>query len=68
MTVKSGSEKDTLEKLKKVPEVRDVYLVYGEYDLILKVELKEISDLSEFVIARIRALPIDRTTTLIVAG
>ena len=68
MTVKSGSEKDTLEKLKKVPEVRDVYLVYGEYDLILKVELKEIPDLSEFVIARIRALPIDRTTTLIVAG
>jgi len=68
VTVKSGSEKDTLEKLKKVPEVRDVYLVYGEYDLILKVELKEISDLSEFVIARIRALPIDRTTTLIVAG
>lgn len=68
ITVKSGAEKEVLEKLRALPEVRGANLVYGEYDIIVKAELKEISELSDFVIDKIRAMPIERTTTLIVAG
>lgn len=68
ITIRSGAEKEVLEKLKEVAEIRDANLVYGEYDLIAKVELNEISQLSDFVIEKIRVLPIERTTTLIVAG
>ena len=68
VTIKSGAEKEVLQKLKEVKEIRDVNLVYGEYDLIAKVELTEISHLSDFVIEKIRTMPIERTTTLIVAS
>ena len=68
ITIKSGAEKEVLDKLKAVEEVKDANLVYGEYDLIVKVDLNEISQLSDFVIEKIRILPIERTTTLIVAG
>jgi len=68
INIKSGQEKDVLDKLRAVGQVMDANLVYGEYDLIVKVELDEVSNLSEFIIEKVRALPIEKTTTLIVAG
>lgn len=44
-------------------------ILYGEYDLIIKIELDGISELSDFILDKIRAISaIERTTTLIVAG
>jgi DNA-binding Lrp family transcriptional regulator len=68
-TIKAGSERDVREQLKKVREVTDINLLYGEYDVIIKIELDGISELSDFVLDKIRAISsIERTTTLIVAG
>jgi|YelNatPaOPRAMG01_1025707.scaffolds.fasta_scaffold02991_13 DNA-binding Lrp family transcriptional regulator len=67
--VKSGSERDVIEQLQKEDRVKEVSLVYGEYDVLIKVELGEISELSDFVLDKIRSIPaIERTTTLIVAS
>ena len=68
-TIKAGSERDVKDKLKAISEVTDVNILYGEYDLIIKIELDGISELSDFILDKIRAISsIERTTTLIVAG
>lgn len=68
-TLKAGAERDAKEKLKKIREITDVNILYGEYDLIVKIELDGISELSDFILDKIRAISsIERTTTLIVAG
>ena len=68
-TLKAGSERDVKDKLKEIKEVTDVNILYGEYDLIIKIELDGISELSDFILDKIRAISsIERTTTLIVAG
>lgn len=68
-TLKAGSERDVKESLKRIKEVTDVNILYGEYDLIIKIELDGISELSDFILDKIRAVTaIERTTTLIVAG
>jgi len=68
-TLKAGAERDAKEKLKKIREITDVNILYGEYDLIIKIDLDGISELSDFILDKIRAISsIERTTTLIVAG
>jgi DNA-binding Lrp family transcriptional regulator len=68
-TIKAGSERDVREQLKKVHEIKEINLLYGEYDVIIKLELEGISELSDFILDKIRAVStIERTTTLIVAG
>jgi anthranilate phosphoribosyltransferase len=68
-TLKAGSERDVKDKLREIKEVTDANILYGEYDLIIKIELDGISELSDFILDKIRAISaIERTTTLIVAG
>ncbi|MEM2954567.1 MAG: Lrp/AsnC ligand binding domain-containing protein [Candidatus Nanoarchaeia archaeon] len=67
--VKSGAEREVIDALKNEPKIKEVRLVYGEYDIVIKVELGEISELSEFVLDKIRSIgAIEKTTTLIVAS
>ncbi len=68
-TIKVGSERNVKEKLKHIQEVKDFNMLYGEYDAIIKIELESISELSDFILDKIRAIEaIEKTTTLIVAG
>ncbi|UCD26658.1 MAG: Lrp/AsnC ligand binding domain-containing protein [Candidatus Bathyarchaeota archaeon] len=68
VTLQSGSEKNVLKKVANFEEVREVDLVYGEYDAIVKVKVDEMSRLDEFLTDRLRVLPdIYLTTTMIVA-
>lgn len=68
VTLQSGSEKNVLKKVANFDEVREVDLVYGEYDAIVKVKVDEMSRLDEFLTDRLRVLPdIYLTTTMIVA-
>ncbi|MEM2873883.1 MAG: Lrp/AsnC ligand binding domain-containing protein [Candidatus Nanoarchaeia archaeon] len=67
--VRSGAEKEVIDTLKKEAKIKEVHMVYGEFDVVAKIELDSISDLSDFVLDKIRAIPyIEKTTTLIVAG
>ena len=65
--VKPGYEHQVATELEKVPEIEEVYLVYGEWDLIVKIKAKTIKELKEIVIKKIRALPaVETTSTLVV--
>lgn len=67
--VKPGNEDIVYEKLSKLPQVKEVYKVYGEYDVIIRVEVENIKGLDEFhddVLRRIKE--IEMTETLIASS
>lgn len=66
MLVKPGEESTVADKLMKLPEVKDVDIVYGEYDIIAKIKVKDMEALQKFLITKIRKIDeIDRTSTMI---
>ncbi len=65
---KSGFEKQVLEKLKKYKEIKDAKIVYGEYDIIIKISVSDVSKLNDFLLEKVRNLDIEKTSTLIVAA
>ena len=65
----SGAERRVVEELLDVDGVSEAELVYGEYDVVTKVFVEDISQLSDFILEKIRPIKsIKRTSTLIVAG
>ena len=64
----SGAERSVVQNLLELEFIRDAAIVYGEYDIIAKVRLKDVSELSNFIVSNIRGIPgVQRTSTLIVA-
>ena len=55
--------------VKKLPGVKEVITTYGEYDMIIKVEVDSLESLDDFVFNKLRVIDgIDLTTTLINAS
>jgi len=55
-------------KIKTFPEVKEVTITYGEYDLIIKVESESLNDLDYFIFNKLRTIPgVASTTTLLEA-
>ncbi len=66
IVVASGAESEVKSKLENASEVKDISIVYGEYDLIVKVEVSEMNDLQKFIITNIRGIKeVERTSTMI---
>ena len=62
-----GSEDEIQEKLITYPEVKEAYVVYGVYDLIIKVESDTMEKIRRTVTWKIRRLDKVRSTlTMIV--
>ena len=62
-----GSEDEIQEKLIKYPEVKEAYVVYGVYDLIIKIESDTMEKIKRTVTWKIRRLDKVRSTlTMIV--
>jgi len=62
-----GKEAELLKELKNISGVKEVFSVYGVYDIIAKVEGKTVNELKEVVIAKIRQLNyVKSTLTMIV--
>ena len=58
-----------MNKLKEIPEIVDIYIVQGLYDIIAKVKLNTEEELKELVSERIRKVDkITGTVTVIIAG
>lgn len=52
-------------ELMKIPEIIELNPLFGEYDLIAKVEARDFNRLSRIVINRIRKVPgVEETETL----
>ncbi|MCD6494352.1 MAG: Lrp/AsnC ligand binding domain-containing protein [Archaeoglobaceae archaeon] len=49
-------EKEVYSRLASLEEVEELYPLFGEYDLIAKIVVKDFEELSEVVVKKIRAL------------
>ena len=69
ITSKSGGEKNVLESLQKLEEIAEAKIVYGEYDIIAKIQTGDVDKLNDFLLEKIRPISnIEKTSTLIVAA
>jgi DNA-binding Lrp family transcriptional regulator len=62
-----GAEPEVLEGLKKIPEVKEAHIVYGVYDIIIRLEAETMKDLKDVISWKIRRFEKVRSTiTMIV--
>lgn len=67
VNVEAGTDKEVLENIKKIPEVKRADMVYGVYDIIVMLESDTLEKLREMVTKKIRQLDKVRSTmTMIV--
>jgi Lrp/AsnC family transcriptional regulator, leucine-responsive regulatory protein len=59
-----ATQKDVAEKLSQFPEVKEVHIVSGEWDIILKVRASKAEEIGSLVVERIREIKgVGRTIT-----
>jgi len=56
-----------LERLRELPEVAEAYIVYGVYDLVVKIKVEEPNQLKEVVTSKIRRIERVRSTLTMIA-
>jgi len=62
-------EHRVLEELKELEEIKNAYILFGEWDILAEVELEDAEELGTFVINKIRSRDdVKLTSSLIVAG
>lgn len=66
---KKSVDKDALlEPLMEIEEVKEAYLTLYNFDVVAKIEVKDIRQLKHTIISKIRQLPqVEKTVTLIAA-
>ena len=52
-----GREKDVFVEIQKIKEVVELHPLFGEYDLIVKLDAPDFNRLGEIVVDRIRKIP-----------
>ncbi|MBW2973673.1 Lrp/AsnC ligand binding domain-containing protein [Candidatus Woesearchaeota archaeon] len=63
-----AKESEIYETLKGYPEVQEVHILFGEWDIIAKLELTAPEALGTFVMDKIRSIPgVKLTSTMIIA-
>lgn len=68
VVVSPGTERQIKQDLEKLEQVKKASIVYGAYDLVLEVEVKDIAELHDLVLDTIRQRKeVESTITLVVA-
>lgn len=62
-----GTMEDVLEILKKIPNVQEAHMVYGVYDIIVKVEADTMAMLKEILSQKIRNIDKIMSTLTMIA-
>jgi DNA-binding Lrp family transcriptional regulator len=67
--VQPAQDTAVYEHVKKLPCVTEVITTYGEFDLIIKIEVESLAALDDFVFNKLRVIKgMESTTTLISAN
>ncbi|MCX8172590.1 MAG: Lrp/AsnC ligand binding domain-containing protein [Archaeoglobaceae archaeon] len=51
-----GKERKVYERVAKIEEVKELYPLFGEYDLIAKIVVRDFEELSDIVVNKIRVV------------
>jgi len=66
--VSSGTEREVCQKLIEFDDVLQADIIFGEYDVVAKIETQDLSMLEEFVSRKVRNVPnVLVTSTMIVS-
>ena len=66
VTVQPSKDFQIIDEIKSFSQVKEVITTYGEYDMILKIEVENLDALDNFIFTKLRAVEgIELTTTLI---
>ncbi|ASJ16304.1 AsnC family transcriptional regulator [Thermococcus chitonophagus] len=69
LVVHPGQEDEVYRMLKERPEVKEVYKVYGDYDIVARISVNGIKDLDKFHDNVLRKIPgIEISETLIASS
>ena len=68
ITCEMGSESLIIEKIKPIQGVKEVTGVFGNYDVLVKIQSAKIEEISGTIIANIRRLEKIRCTTTLVCA
>ena len=61
------SQREVARKIADLPEVQEVHIITGTWDILVKVRVSDVEDLGRFVIDKIRAIPgVEKTLTCVV--
>lgn len=55
--VEPGREREVFDEIIKVEEVAEVHLLFGEYDLIIRIEAETYDLIGEVVVDKVRKIP-----------
>lgn len=68
LKVASGTEREVCQKLVEFDEALHANIIFGEYDVLAKIETKDLDTLEDFISERIRNVPnVLVTSTMIVS-
>ena len=68
VNVDPGKENEVFKSLVKVPEIKGLKLVFGEYDLIARIEVEDYKSVGKVVVDKVRSVKgISGTKTLLEA-
>jgi DNA-binding Lrp family transcriptional regulator len=66
LRIEPGMDRNVLHNIKKLTQVKAVETVYGEYDMLFKVEIETLETLDSFIFDTIRTIKgVEGSTTLI---
>lgn len=66
LRIKPGMDRKVLNNVKKLSQVKVVETVYGEYDMLIKVEVETLEELDSFIFNIVRTIKgVEGSTTLI---
>ena len=69
INVDSGAERDTVARIKRVPNVIEAHVVYGGYDIVSLIEAESPAKVKETVSENLRTIEnIQSTLTMMVIG
>ena len=67
MTTEPGKEVEIIEQIKKINEVKEALVLFGEFDIFLKLQCPDYGYLSSVVVNQIRHIEGVETTTTMTA-
>ena len=67
VNVDAGKEKEIIQELRAIGNVRGVYFVYGVYDIVVKIETQSQKQLKDIITWKIRQLEGIRSTQTLMA-
>ncbi|MHA1991931.1 MAG: Lrp/AsnC ligand binding domain-containing protein [Candidatus Hodarchaeales archaeon] len=57
-----GAEETVLDQIKNIPSVKEAYIVYGVYDLVVRLEATDMTLLKDEITEHIRKIELVRST------